>query len=51
VDVGNTPVNLKEIQIQEEDPCKECTRQTLLVVEPNYVPDLEVLAFSRVYTP
>jgi hypothetical protein len=24
---------------------------TLLVVEPNYLPDSEVLAFSRVYTP
>jgi hypothetical protein len=26
-------------------------RINLLVVEPNYLPDSEVLAFSRVYTP
>jgi hypothetical protein len=35
----------------EIEVLKTKLEQALLVVEPDYLPDSEVLAFSRVYTP
>jgi hypothetical protein len=31
--------------------CQENFLCDVLVVEPDYVPDLEIIAFSRIYTP
>ena len=45
VGLGNIP-NEISFQISEAVLCFQ-----VLVVEPDYVPDAEVLAFSRVYTP
>jgi hypothetical protein len=39
------------IWVPKGEPHVECYPLKLLVVDPDYLPDSEVLAFSHVYTP
>jgi hypothetical protein len=42
-------IELENTNLKEK--IKELEETLMLVVEPDYLPDSEVLAFSRVYTP
>jgi hypothetical protein len=50
-------MSLQNVLVEEKDTEMVLARvvfhglQIVLVVEPDYLPDSEVLAFSRVYTP
>jgi hypothetical protein len=47
-DLSDSDIDI-EAEREEEVAAKDAS--TVLVVEPDYLPDSEVLAFSRVYTP